>query len=110
MGRAGMRPSGTSLAESLAVLVILAIVALVALPRFSSESLTSKKNTCFAIKGNIEIQTQLWYRQKAVWPRPDLSDIGASPSYFAEGLPRCPVDRTSYTLDATTHRVQGHTH
>ena len=94
----------------LAVLVILAIVALLALPRFSGTSLEANKNACYTIKGNIEIQTQLWYRQKAAWPRADLSDIAADPSYFPEAVARCPVDGTAYVLDATTHRVQGHTH
>ena len=40
----------------------------------------------------------------------NLSDIGANSSYFPDGLPICPVDGSSYSIDTTTLRVNGHTH
>ena len=101
---------GFSLFELMCVVVLLGILALTVLPRFSQNSAASKKNACYTLKGNVDIQTQLWYRQKAAWPANDLSDIASDPTYFPEGLTNCPVDGTAYVLDPTTHRVGGHTH
>ena len=41
---------------------------------------------------------------------PAPGDIGTVDDYFPDGLPTCPVDGTSYTLDATTHFLVGHDH
>ena len=38
-----------------------------------------------------------------------LSDIGADPNYFPDGLPTCPVSGQPYRLDPTTDRLVGHT-
>ncbi len=101
---------GFSLADILAVVVVLGVLVLIVLPRISATSSTARKSQCHTQKGNVDIQVQLWYREKAVWPQSNLADIGANTQYFPEGLMRCPVDGTSYVLDATTHQVQGHTH
>jgi hypothetical protein len=37
-----------------------------------------------------------------------LSDIGADPDYFPDGLPTCPSTGAAYRLDPVTHRVVGH--
>ena len=101
---------GFTMLELVFAMAIVGILAATALPRFLGNSATTKKNTCYTLKGNIEVQTQLWYRNKGTWPANNLGDIGANASYFPEGLPQCPVDGSSYTVDATTHRVVGHTH
>jgi len=101
---------GLSLLELIVTLVILGIIVAIALPRFGSQTKTAKKNACAVNKGNIEVQSQLWYRTKGAWPATTLSDIGANQTYFPDGLPSCPVDGSPYVLDATTHRVTGHTH
>ena len=103
-------PRGLSLLEVLVVAVVLAVVALVILPRFSGYASTTRKNACYTLKGDIEVQAQLWYRNRGIWPAGNLSDIGANPAYFPEGLPTCPVDGSAYTFDSATHRVLGHVH
>ena len=70
----------------------------------------SKRNACYVTKRNIEVQAELWYRNKAAWPATDLGDIAADGAYLPEGQPACPVDASGYTLDAATGRVVGHEH
>jgi len=103
------RPAFTLL-ELLAVAAILGIIAWIVVPRLSTNAFDSKRNTCYVIKGEVEVQAELWYRAMGTWPSPDLSDIGSDSNFFPEGLPVCPVDGTEYRLDATTHRVIGHQH
>ena len=102
--------SGVTLVEILAVVLILGIVAAQSLPRIWPHAASGKKNSCYVNKGEIDLQVQLWYRNKGTWPANNLSDIAADTSYFPQGLPQCPVDSTSYTLNGTTHEVTGHTH
>ena len=99
-----------SLIEMLAVIAVLGVVAVIVIPRFATQSDQAKGKACEVQKGNIEIQAQLWFRNKGAWPAADLSDIGADVSYFPEGLPTCPTDGSSYGFDATTQRVPGHDH
>jgi general secretion pathway protein G len=99
-----------SLIEVLAAVSVLGFLAAIALPRFLGNSAAAKRSACYTLKGNIEVQSQLWFRNKGTWPASNLSDIGADATYFPEGLSQCPVDGSAYSLDAATHRVSGHTH
>lgn len=99
-----------SLIELLAVVTIMGILAMIVIPRFSTQSVNAKKQGCSVNKGNIEVQCQLWMRQKNSAPASDLSDIGANRTYFPEGRPTCPVDGSAYTINTTTLRVNGHAH
>ena len=96
--------------EVMAAVVILGILAAVIVPRLSNHQDTAKKSACYANKGDIELQVKLWKRNNGSYPQANLSDIGPSTAYFPSGLPTCPVDGTSYTIDTTTGRVTGHTH
>jgi general secretion pathway protein G len=105
-----LRRTGLSLLEMLAVVTLMGVLAVIVLPRFTSHSTSAKKNACYVNKGNIEVQCQLWLRQKGTNPAANLSDIGANTTYFPEGLPKCPVDGSSYTITTSNLRVSGHTH
>ena len=107
---ASSRRGGYTLLEVTAVVVLLGILAAIAVQRFSTTMSTGKKNSCYVNKGDIEMQVQLWYRNKGAWPATSLSDVSADGNYFPSGLPTCPVDGTAYTIDATTHKITGHTH
>ncbi len=98
-----------SLLELMAVVAILAIIAKICLPRLTGGRDSSNKAACYANKGNIEIQCELWRHNTGAWPATSLSNIGADINYFPAGLPTCPVDGTNYTID-TAGRVVGHTH
>ena len=103
--------AGLTLIEILAVVVIVAVVAVLIVPRLVGQSDEAKKNACYVNKGNIEVQAQLWYRNKGSWPaNPLANSLGGDAAYFPTPLPVCPVDGTAYELDAVTHRVTGHNH
>ena len=103
-------PRGFTLLELIAVVVILGIIAGVVTARLSGNSFDCKSNACYVNKTDIEVQAELWYRNKGSWPAEDLSDIGADIAYFPEGLRLCPVDGTGYVLDGATNEVTGHEH
>jgi len=99
-----------SLMEIMAAIVILGILAAVMVPRLTGHQDKAKKSACYANKGDIELQAKLWRRNNGTYPLANLSDIGASTTYFPGSLPVCPVDGTAYTIDTTTGKVVGHTH
>ena len=101
---------GISMLEILAVVALMGIIAMIVLPRLAGKDTPAKINSCHVNKGNIEVQAQLWFRNKGVWPLASLGDIGADSTYFSEGLPSCPVDGSDYVFDAATQRVSGHQH
>ena len=101
---------GLSLLELLAALTILGVLAAVIVPRLTGGSADTKRQSCHVQVGVIEIQAALWKRERGTWPRTDLADIGSDRGFFPEGLPRCPVDQTSYAIDPLTGRVTGHGH
>jgi len=96
--------------ELLLVVTIMGIIAMIAVPRLATSGDQTKANSCFATKGMVEVQAELWFRNKGVAPAANLSDIMAAPAYFPDGALTCPVDGTAYQLDTTTLRVNGHTH
>ena len=104
------RHGGFSLLEMVVVITIVGVIAAIVLSRISGNTLDAKKKSCYMNKGMIEVEAQIWYRNKGAWPATDLSDIKVDANYFPSPLPTCPVDGTSYTIDATTHQVVGHTH
>jgi prepilin-type N-terminal cleavage/methylation domain-containing protein len=109
MKRSPLARRAFSLVELMAVVAILAILAKVILPRLTAGRDSSNKAACAANKGNIEVQCELWRHNNGSWPAANLSNIGADVNYFPTGLPSCPVDGSSYTID-TTGRAVGHIH
>lgn len=96
--------------ELMAVVAILALVASVIVPRVIGEDEGAKIAGCKTHKGHIEVQAELWLQNTGSWPAANLSNIGADLNYFPSGLPICPVDGSSYTIDPSTGRVSGHNH
>ena len=104
------RAQGFTLLELLIVVVILGVLAAIVIPRFTVSAAEAKKNSCAQNVANVNKQIDRWYFEKSAWPAADLSDIAADANYFPNGIPACPVDASAYALDATSHRVSGHTH
>jgi general secretion pathway protein G len=100
------RRKGFSLLELLAVVTILGIIAVVVVPRITVSAGTAKANADAQNKSEINSAVERWYFEKGTWPANNLSDIGADTNYFPNGIPTNPVNGASYTLNATTHRVQ----
>ncbi|MEX2310604.1 MAG: prepilin-type N-terminal cleavage/methylation domain-containing protein [Pirellulales bacterium] len=101
---------GFSLTELMAVLGILSVLAVLIVPRVVGHHDSSKRASCYANQGEIELQVKLWRRNQGTNPAANLSNIGADAAYFPSGVPTCPVDGTSYTIDTTSGLVTGHTH
>jgi general secretion pathway protein G len=97
--------AGFSLMELLAVVTILGIIAAIIVPRVAISSDTAKAKVNAHNRATINAAVERWYIEKGAWPANDLSDIGADINYFPDGIPVDPVDGSSYTLNATTHRV-----
>lgn len=102
--RRGKR-AGFSLMELLAVVTILGIIAAIIVPRVTVSSDTAKAKVDAHNKATINAAVERWYIEQGAWPANDLSDIGADPDYFPDGIPTNPVTSGAYTLDGTTHRV-----
>lgn len=100
---------GLSLLEMLAAATILGIVALVVVSTARSGMSDAKRAACHVNVGDVELQAELWLQQTGSWPANSLSDIGDDLTFFPSGLPTCPVDGTTYTLDGSG-RVVGHSH
>ena len=97
-----------SLMELIAVVTILGILAAIIVPRVTGGNDMAKDKTCLHNRTEINITVEQYYLHNGVWPASDLSDIGADPNYFPDGLPTCPVSGQPYRLDPTTHRLIGH--
>lgn len=101
---------GLSLLEIIGTVTVLGILAMIVVPRFAGTSFQAKRNGCFTSRGNIEIQAQLWFRNKGTWPDSDLGNIMADTDYFPDGAVTCPVDNSAYAFDSATQRVLNHAH
>jgi prepilin-type N-terminal cleavage/methylation domain-containing protein len=106
--RSKSRPAFT-LPELMATLAILAIIATIVLVRATTGVGTSKSAACQALKGDVEVQCELWRHNTGSWPAANLSNIGVDLHYFPSGAPACPVDGSVYTIDSAG-RVVGHNH
>jgi prepilin-type N-terminal cleavage/methylation domain-containing protein len=97
-----------SLMELIAVVTILGIIAALVLPRVNTSTDRTKETTCQHNRSEINITVERYYLHTGFWPADDLSDIGADPDFFPNGVPVCPSSGDAYRLDPATHRVVGH--
>ncbi len=102
--------SGFSLLELLAVITLMGIIVAVAVPRIGNQSQKTKATACDVQRGNIDVQAQLWFRNRGRWPARDLNDIAGNADYFPDGLPVCPVDGSAYVFDTAKKQVLEHDH
>jgi prepilin-type N-terminal cleavage/methylation domain-containing protein len=104
------RRRGFTLTELIAVMALLGLLAALIVPRVVGHYDRAKRASCDLNQADIELQVKLWRRNHGAYPAADLSNIGANPGYFPEGVPTCPVDGSAYTIDTTSGTVIGHTH
>ncbi|MGI8982632.1 MAG: competence type IV pilus major pilin ComGC [Pirellulaceae bacterium] len=111
--RPGKRPHavrrrGFSLLELLAVVIILGIMAAVIIPRIGGHTGKAKANVCSQYQGDLNSALEKYYFDQGTWAT-DLNDIQTD-VYYPTAIPVCPVNGQAYTIDPTTHRLDGHSH
>jgi len=98
--------TGFSLLELLAVITIIGLIASILVPRISTTATTAKQKTCSHNRAQLNAAIEAYYLTNGVFPS-SLSDID-TPDTFPDGIPKCPVSELTYTINASTHRIQGH--
>lgn len=101
-----LRRNGFSLLELLAVVTILAVIAAVVVPRITTSKKTAQEEVNKQNIAEINAAVERWYFEKGSYPKTNLSDIAADVNYFPEGIPKNPLDNSSYQLDSSTFRVK----
>jgi prepilin-type N-terminal cleavage/methylation domain-containing protein len=100
---------GLTLIELLIVVIILGALAAIAIPRITTSTETAKTNVCSTNIDTMNTAIEMYKMDhNGSWPS-DLTDVDGNTAYFPDGAPACPYG-TAYTINATTHRVNAHTH
>ncbi len=99
-------PKGFAVAEWLIVLAAIGIIAVILTPSLPDSSGADARQLDKENKNYINAVVARYYQDNGVWPAPDLSDIGANPTYFPDGIPPNPAEPSRpYTISPMTHRV-----
>jgi len=96
---------GLTLLEMLMVVTLIGIIAAVVLPRILVSREMARENLCLQQKREVNFAIERYFQDQGVLPA-DLSEIS---HYLPEGVPDCPVNGSSYTLNSSNTRVEGHT-
>lgn len=105
-GQMTARRGGLSLVELIIVVTIIAALATYAMVRFSLAADTAAEKACNHNVTQINSASERYAIVNDAFPS-DITDLEIN-DYFPEGVPTCPVSGTSYSLNSTTHRVDGH--
>jgi general secretion pathway protein G len=98
---------GLSLLEVMFVVVLIAIVASIIITRVSDSTDSAKCRTCQHNRSELNAAIERYGVEIGSYPA-NLSDLD-TPTYFPAGIPTCPVSGAAYSLNTTTHRIDGHT-
>lgn len=104
--RAGFR-LGLSLLEMMLVVILVSIIASIVIARVSQATDTAKCKSCRLNRIELNSAIERYGVSTGTFPN-DLTDL-AVPDYFPQGIPVCPVSGGAYSMNSTTHRLDGHT-
>lgn len=89
------------------VVVLIAIVATVIMARISNSTDTAKCRSCQHNRTELNAAIERYGVENGTYPT-SLGDLN-DPTYFPAGVPVCPVSGAAYSMNTTTHRIDGHT-
>ena len=92
----------------MAVVALIGILATITITRIVASTDNAKEKGCHHNRSQINSALERF----ALTTGGFATTIGEidTVEYFPSGIPPCPVDETAYTLNATTHRIDGHAH
>ena len=106
--RRSNRFKGFSFLEVLAVVALVSIIVAITITRLAETSDAAKEKSCRHNRAQLNSALERFAVSTGSFAT-SISDINTD-QYFPGGVPVCPVDDSAYTLNSTTHRIDGHTH
>lgn len=98
---------GFSFLEVMAVVALVGIIVSITITRIAESSDIAKQKTCQHNRTQINSALERFAVTSGALAT-SISDVDTT-DYFPAGIPTCEVTGAAYTLNATTHRVEGHT-
>ena len=98
---------GLSLLEMMLVVMLISIVASLIMVRISASTDTAKCKACQHNRSELNAAIERYGVSNGSYPS-NLGDL-VVPDYFPGGVPVCPVSGAAYSMNSTTHRIDGHT-
>lgn len=98
---------GFSLMEVMFVVVLIAIIATIIMARISVSTDAAKCRSCQHNRAELNAAIERYGVENGAYPTA-LSDLN-TPTLFPAGIPTCPVSGAAYSMNTTTHRIEGHT-
>ena len=97
---------GFSLLELLTVIVLIGILVTIGITRIAESSDVAKEKTCAHHRTQINSALERFAITNGTFATA-IGDVDTS-EYFPGSIPTCAVNGSAYTLNTTTHRVEGH--
>jgi general secretion pathway protein G len=98
---------GLSLLEVMFVVVLIAIIASIIMARVTDSTDSAKCRSCLHNRAELNAAIERYGVETGAYPTA-IGDLN-TPTYFPAGIPTCPVSGAAYSMNTTTHRVDGHT-
>ena len=97
-----------SLLELMTVVLLISILVTIGIVRIAESSDKAKEKSCNSNRTQLNSALERFAVSNGSFAT-SIADVDTT-DYFPGGIPVCPVDGSAYTLNTTTHRVDGHNH
>lgn len=92
----------------MAVITIIGIIVTITITKIAESADAAKAKSCHHNRTQINSALERFAITNGAFATV-IGDVDTD-DYFPGGIATCPVNGTAYTLNATTHRVDGHVH
>ena len=99
---------GFSLLELMTVVLLIGILVTIGIVRIAESADKAKIKSCHSNRTQLNSALERFAVSNGSFAT-SINDVNTT-DYFPGGIPVCPVDGSAYTLNTTTHRVEGHSH